>query len=68
MAYMSIERERYEELVKTEAVATALLEDISARAKKYSGYSYQEVQMLRDIFNRESEKTMTLEEAMEDAG
>ena len=63
---ITIDRERYEELIKAEFVALSLLEDICERAKGYQGYTYQEVQMLRKLFTEERE--MTHEEAMDDAG
>ena len=63
---VTIDIERYEELLQSEYVAWTLLRDICDRAKKYQGYSYEEVQMLRKLFT--SERYISHEEAMEDAG
>ena len=63
---VTIDIERYNELIKAEYVACTLLRDICERAKGYQGYTYQEVQMLRKLFTEERE--MTHEEAMDDAG
>lgn len=66
MNNVTIDIERYAELIEAEFVAYTLLRDISERAKRYEGYDYREVQMLRKLFIEERE--MTHEEAMEDAG
>ena len=66
MTNVSIDIERYAELIKAEFVACTLLKDISERARSYQGYTYQELRMLRKLFTEERE--MTHEEAMEDAG
>ena len=63
---VTIDIERYNELIKAEYVACTLLRDIAERAKGYQGYTHQEVQMLRKLFTEERE--MTHEEAMDDAG
>lgn len=47
---VTIDLERYAELVKAEYVAIALLHDIEERTNEYEGYSHAEVRMLRDLF------------------
>ena len=47
---VTIDLERYAELVKAEYIAITLLRDIEERANDYEGYTHTEVRMLRDLF------------------
>lgn len=62
---ITIDLERYEELIQSEYVAWTLLRDICERAKKYQGYSYDEVQMLRKLLT--TDRCISFDDAREDA-